>query len=120
MPGWSTCVWLLSTIRVLEMVLRPLTLSSVCSGSWIGDAPVFGVGVIVSTPRLYPPTMFRDLPEAIVTVAEPPFAASAPPLAAVHAESMMTEPSNCIVGPPEIRNAGQPRRPFGHDGFEGS
>ena len=43
-----------------------------------------------------------------------------PPFAAVHVESIMTDPSNWIVGPPEIRNAGQPRRPFGQDAFDGS
>ena len=54
----------------------------------------------------------------MVTDAELPFAARAPPLPAVQAESIMTDPSNVIVGPPEMRNAGQPRRPFGQPEFE--
>ncbi len=64
--------------------------------------------------------MLIDLPLASVTVAELPLAARAPPFAAVQAESIIAEPSNWIVGPPEIRNAGQPLRPFGHEEYDGS
>src|SRR5690349_20209709 len=120
MPGCSVCVALLRTSLLADRTVIPVVLSGsmVISGSGMEVAPVVGAGVMVSGPRLYPPTMLMVLPLAIVTVAELPLLARAPPFPAVHAESIMTEPSKLTVGPPEISMAGQPLRPFGHDEFE--
>ena len=53
-------------------------------------------------------------------MAELPFVARAPPFAVGQAELICTFPPKCIVGPPEMRNDGQPRRLFGQLEFQGS
>src|SRR4051812_6664106 len=122
MPGLSTCVVLLRISLLADCWVRPigfsglvtvLIASSVLSGSATAVAPVVGAGVMDSGPRLSVPTMFIDFPLAKVRFAELPFAARAPPFAAVHAASIMTEPSKVMVGPPEMSIEGQPLRPFG-------
>jgi hypothetical protein len=55
-----------------------------------------------------------------VIVAEEPFVLSAPPLELGQAESIATEPSNVMVGPPEMRKEGQPPWPPGQVGLYGS
>src|SRR5438093_8797598 len=122
MPGCRTWVVLLRTSLLFDCTVMPAVLSGsmVISGSATLVPPVVGAGVIVNGPRLYVPTMVIVLPLAIVTVAELPFVPSAPPFAAVHAESTITEPSKVTVGPPEMSMAGQPLRPFGQPEFDGS
>src|SRR5262245_26207552 len=122
MPGWSTCVVLLrmSFDADCDVIALVSTAESVMSGSAIAVAPVTGAGVTTSGPRAKPPTMLIFLPLAMVMIAALPLAARPPPFAAVQAESIITEPSNCAVGPPEKSIAGQPLRPLGQDEFEGS
>src|SRR4029078_2437911 len=71
-----------------------------------------GVGEMVRAAGACQPTILIVAPLFRVTVAELPFVASPPPLAAVHDESTIIEPSRMIGGPPEIGPAGQPFRPF--------
>src|SRR5436190_4260894 len=122
MPGCRSIDVLFRTSRVLLRTVMAATFTGgkPARGSFSATTPCTGAGEIVSAPGLYWPTMRIVAPLFMVRFDAFPFVASAPPLAELHAELMCIDPSRITVGPPERRTEGQPRWPFGHEGFDGS